>query len=136
MDDFSPGGVIYDMIDHIKGFGGEARTDLMREEMYKWAREKCVKHDCIGLATSQISADGEGLQFPNMSMLKDSKTGKQGACDALIMIGKSNDEGLQGQRFIGLPKNKLRRDGKAGDPRATVLFNPSIARYEDVPIGS
>lgn len=132
--DNNTGIVIYDMIDHIKGFGDAARTDLGLEEMYKWGREIAVKYDCIGIATSQISNEGDGMQFPTLGMLKDSKTGKQGACDFQLMIGASNDPGLQGLRYIGLPKNKLRREGAAGDPRATVAFNPMIARFEDVPV--
>ena len=132
--DNSTGIVVYDMIDHIKGFGGEARTDLALEEMYKWGREIAVKYDIVGLATSQISNEGDGLQFPTMGMLKDSKTGKQGACDFMIMIGSSNDPNLGGLRYISCPKNKLRREGAVGDPRATVAFKPQIARFEDIPI--
>lgn len=131
-----PGIVIYDMIDHIRGFGGEARTDLVLEEMYKWGREIAVKYDLVGLATSQISNDGDGMQFPSLGMLKDSKTGKQGACDFQIMIGATNDPGQAGLRFIGMPKNKIRREGAVSDPRATVNFKPQIARFEDVPIDS
>jgi replicative DNA helicase len=131
-----PGIVIYDMIDNIRGFGSEARTDLALEEMYKWARERSVKYSCIGLATSQISAEGDGLQFPGLSMLKDSKTGKQGACDFQLMIGASNDPNLEYSRFLSLPKNKLRKDGAPGDPRCEVKFKPTIARYEDVEDGS
>lgn len=136
LEENNPGVVVYDMIDNIKGFGSEARTDLALEEMYKWARERSVKYDCIGLATSQISNDGDGMQFPTLGMLKDSKTGKQGACDFQLMIGASNDPGLAGSRFIGLPKNKLRRPDGPSDPRAEVIFDGVRARYKDVPIGS
>lgn len=132
----NPGIIIYDMIDNIKGFGSAARTDLQLELMYQWARECSVKYDAIGIATSQISSDGEGEQFPPMSALKDSKTGKQGACDFQIMIGTSNSEGLQGVRWISVPKNKLRRDGSASDPRCEISFKPTIARFEDVQDGS
>tara|TARA_Y100000296_G_scaffold66371_1_gene78419 strand:+ start:43532 stop:44800 length:1269 start_codon:yes stop_codon:yes gene_type:complete len=125
--------VVYDMIDNIRGFGDAARTDLALEKMYQWGRELCVKYDCIGVATSQISNEGDGMQFPTLPMLKDSKTGKQGACDFQLMIGASNDPGLQRVRYIGLPKNKLRREGAAGDPRATVKYEPEIARYTDLP---
>jgi replicative DNA helicase len=126
--------VVYDMIDNIKGFGGEARTDLALEEMYKWARERAVKFDLIGLATSQISNDGDGLQFPTLGMLKDSKTGKQGACDFQLMIGASNDPLLAGSRFLGLPKNKLRRPDGPADPRAEVIFDGIRSRYRDPPM--
>jgi replicative DNA helicase len=132
----NPGIVVYDMIDNIRGFGSEARTDLQLEEMYKWARERSVKHNCIGLATSQISAEGDGLMYPTLSMLKDSKTGKQGACDFLLMIGASNDSALENSRFLSLPKNKLRRDNAPGDPRCEVRFKPTTARYEDVVNGA
>lgn len=136
LDENNPGVIVYDMIDNVRGFGDAARTDLMLEEMYKWGRERSVKYDCIGLATSQISNDGDGLQFPTLGMLKDSKTGKQGACDFQLMIGASNDPGLAASRFIGLPKNKLRRPDGPGDPRAEVMFDGTRARYRDVPIGS
>ena len=129
----NPGLVVYDMIDKIRGFTGE-RTDLGLEAMYDWGRELGVKYDMIGLATSQISNEGDGLQFPTLGMLKDSKTGKQGACDFQLMIGASNDPNLGGQRYLSLPKNKLRREGAGGDPRATVNFQPEIARFSDIPI--
>jgi replicative DNA helicase len=136
LEDNNPGIIIYDMIDNIRGFGDAARTDLMLEQMYQWGRERSVKYDCIGFATSQISNDGDGLQFPTLGMLKDSKTGKQGACDFQLMIGASNDVGLAGSRFISLPKNKLRRPDGASDPRAEVVFDGTRARYRDIELGS
>lgn len=132
----NPGVILYDMIDNIRGFGSEARTDLKLEEMYKWARERSVKYDAIGLATSQISSDGDGEQFPTLSMLKDSKTGKQGACDFQLMIGASNDHNLEYSRYLSLPKNKLRRDGFPSDPHCEVKFQPTKSRYEDLGHGS
>lgn len=129
-----PGIVVYDMIDNIRGFGDAARTDLGLERMYQWGRELAVKYGHAGLATSQISNEGDGLSFPTMGMLKDSKTGKQGACDFQIMIGALNDPGMSAVRYIGLPKNKLRREGAAPDPRATVKYDPQRARYDDVPV--
>jgi len=132
----NPAVIVYDMIDNIKGFGNEARTDLQLEAMYQWARERSVKYDCVGLATSQISNDGDGVQFPTLGMLKDSKTGKQGACDFQLMIGASNDPALQNSRFLGLPKNKLRRPDGPSDPRAEVVFDGIRSRYRDLPIGA
>jgi replicative DNA helicase len=136
IEENNAGIVLYDMIDNIHGFGDAARTDLKLEEMYKACREISVKYDCIGLATSQISADGDGEMFPSLSMLKDSKTGKQGACDFQLMIGASNDPNLQGSRYLGLPKNKLRRPGAPGDPRCEVTFDSTRSRFRDLPIGS
>ncbi len=128
----NPGLIVIDMIDNVKGFGDSARTDLQLESLYQWVRETAVKYDCPVIITSQISADGEGLMYPSMDKLKDSRTGKQGACDFIMMIGSSVDQGLINSRFISLPKNKLRLEGKPGDPRAEVRINSDINRYLDI----
>lgn len=135
MDDYNVGIVVFDMIDHLTGFGTEARTDLALEEMYKWGRELCVRFKCTGIALCQSSDPAEGMLFPPKNMLKDSRTGKQGACDYMIMVGMSPDINLAGQRFISIPKTKLNMDGCPADPRATVNFNGDMSRYDDVPIG-
>jgi replicative DNA helicase len=126
--------VIFDMIDNISGFGTEARTDLVLEKMYQHCRELAVKHDFIGIATSQISHDGDGLQYPPQFCLKDSKTGKQGACDFIIMIGSVNDQALEKVRYIGTPKNKLQLPGKPGWVQEPVMIKAEIARYVDLEI--
>jgi len=125
--------VVFDMIDNIRfaGMASGSRTDQALEAMYQQAREWCVKYNAIGLATSQISAEGDGMLFPGISMLKDSKTGKQGACDFQIMIGRSNDFNSESLRGIGIVKNKLRVPGAPGDPRAEVFFDGNAARYMD-----
>lgn len=123
--------VFYDMIDNIRGFENAGRTDERLEQLYAHCRNLAVNMNHAGIASSQISVEGDGEMFPGQSMLKDSKTGKQGACDWIMMIGASNDPNLGSMRYIGLPKNKLRREGERGDPRATVQFKPEIARYID-----
>uniref|UniRef100_UPI00071E9831 AAA family ATPase n=1 Tax=Xanthomonas campestris pv. translucens TaxID=343 RepID=UPI00071E9831 len=111
-----PGFVIFDMIDNIRFSGMTAnkgeRTDQVLEAQYQAARNWCVKYDCAGVATSQLSVDAEGLRSPGQHMLKDSKTGKQGACDFIITGGKDNDASLAGSRWINTPKNKLVRPGR------------------------
>lgn len=131
LDYHNPGLVIIDMVDHIRMETGESRTDRVLEELYKHYREQAVVRECIVVATSQISADGEGLLFPGQHMLKDSKTGKQGACDFILMIGASSDPNLGGIRGIGLEKNKLTRAGRPNNPRAEVAYLPQKARYID-----
>lgn len=129
----NPGFVVFDMIDNIK-FGGLAsnngqRTDQLLEEMYKWGRNISVKHDCVAIFMSQISGDGEGVPYPTQSQLKDSKTGKQGACDAIVMGGAV--DGQEASRYIGTPKNKLKREGMSKDVRTEVVFDADRARMED-----
>ncbi|MBO2952653.1 AAA family ATPase [Burkholderia pseudomallei] len=127
-----PGLVVMDMVDNIK-FGGQAlnggqRTDQLLEAQYQWARLMAVKYDTPIIATSQISADGDGLQFPTLPMLKDSKTGKQGAADAIITLGAVNDPFYASSRWIGMTKNKLRRQGAPQSPQAEVMFDGERGR--------
>lgn len=127
-----PGFVVFDMIDNIKfrgmGMNNGQRTDQLLEAMYQQARNWAVKYDFVGLATSQISADGDGAQWPSMANLKDSKTGKQGACDFIIMGGKLNDPAMDRFRYISTPKNKLHRSGGKRCPHAEVYFYADRAR--------
>lgn len=130
---YEPGIVIYDMIDNFHFAGmtmhGGQRTDQVLESMYQWARELAVVTNHIGIATSQISGDGEGAAFPPMSMLKDSKTGKQGTFDLQIMLGASNSNGMEHVRYIGTPKNKLKVDGSPSYLKAECLFDNSRGRF-------
>lgn len=131
----NPGFIVFDMIDNIRfsgevGNGGQ-RTDQVLESMYQSARNWCVKYDAIGVAASQVSGDGDGLPYPTQTMLKDSKTGKQGACDFIIMGGKLNDPAMEQFRYMGAPKNKLHRPGGKKDPRAEIYMDAERARFND-----
>jgi len=126
-----PAMIVFDMVDNIR-FGGAAnnngqRTDQLLEAMYQWARVIAVKHDCPVLAASQISADGENLAYPTLAMLKDSKTGKQGAADFILTIGALDD--FPNSRYLGLTKNKLAREGGPKNPKAEVIFDGTRGRY-------
>lgn len=125
----NPGVIIYDMLDNIRWAGIQAtRQDLVKEELYQWARERSVKYDCVGIATSQVSGEGEGMLYPPQSALKDSKTGKQGANDFILMIGASNDLGMGAIRGLSTPKSKLNRDGMS-DLRVEVMVDYATTSY-------
>lgn len=135
MKRYKPAVCLFDMVDNIK-FGGETnnngqRTDQLLEAMYQWARLMGVKHDTAVIATSQISADGDGVSYPTLPQLKDSKTGKQGAADVIITIGALNDPVLENSRYIGTTKNKLVRTGKRGSPMQEVFFDSQRGRYKE-----
>lgn len=129
----NPALIVFDMVDNIR-FSGQAanggeRTDQLLESMYQWSRVRGVKYDCPVIATSQISADGDGVPYPTLSQLKDSKTGKQGAADVIITLGASNDATLVHSRFIGTTKNKKKRTGRPSSPRTEVTFDADRGRY-------
>ena len=132
---YKPGLVIFDMIDNIEfpSTRDKVRTDQILEGMYQWARILGVKYDFPVIATSQISAEAEQATetqcWPAMHMLKDSKTGKQGAADVIIMIGKSADPMMESSRYISTPKNKLARS--TSSVRQEVRFDPIRSQYKD-----
>lgn len=135
MKQYNPAVVLFDMVDNIK-FGGEVnnngqRTDQLLEAMYQWARLMGVKHDCAVLATSQLSADADGVSYPTLPQLKDSKTGKQGAADIIITLGALNDPVLENSRYIGTTKNKRVRTGKRGSPQQEVFFDSQRGRFKE-----
>lgn len=134
---FKPGVILFDMIDNIK-FGGEVanngqRTDQLLEAMYQWARMMGVKYDCIILANSQLSADADGVQYPTLPQLKDSKTGKQGAADVIITMGAVNDPMLENSRYFGCTKNKKVPTNGRKSPMVEVLFDSHRCRFNAAP---
>lgn len=132
---YNPALVVFDMVDNISFAGmtmnNGQRTDQLLEAMYQWARLIGVKYDTAVIATSQISGDGDGVQWPTLTMLKDSKTGKQGAADVIITIGATNEPQENDLRYIGTTKNKKARTGMPSNPRAVVQFDGDRARYKE-----
>lgn len=123
------GAIVTDMLDNVKfPTRNDMREDQRLEQLYQWHRELGVKYNCPVFPTSQISNEGAGLMFPTENMLKDSKTGKQGACDGIIMIGASDDPLLQNKRGLSMPKTKSKREGQP-DMREEVLFDADKGRY-------
>lgn len=123
------GAVVIDMLDNVKfPTRGDLREDQRLEQMYQWSRELGVRFNCPVFPTSQISNEGAGLMFPSEHMLKDSKTGKQGACDGIIMIGSSDDPLLQKKRGISMPKTKSKRAG-VNHMREEITLDEDRGRY-------
>lgn len=124
--------VVWDMLDNVKGFNGAngSRTDERLERLYQWARESAVIYDFLSVPTSQVSAEGADMQWIPESFLKDSKTGKQGACDIILTIGTSNKPGFENSRFVYLPKTKSTPvEGFPADCRTEVFFDTKTSSF-------
>ena len=123
------GAIICDMLDNVKfPIRTDMREDQRLEQMYQWFRELGVKYNVPTFPTSQVSTEGEGLLFPAEGMLKDSKTGKQGACDGIIMLGSSVDPSMQFIRGLSMPKTKSKLAGMP-NMREEVTFLEDIGRF-------
>ena len=129
------GAIIFDMLDKVRmPMPSGMREDQRLEELYTWGRELGVQYNCPTFPTSQVSVEGAGLLYPAEHMLKDSKTGKQGACDNILMLGSSADPMIVNTRGISMPKEKGKREGQE-HLLGEVLFNADIGRYiEGIPL--
>ena len=130
-----PAIVVVDMLDNVPfdgavGNGGQ-RTDQILEAAYQRARIWGVKYGTAVVATSQLSAEAAGNLYPGMHMLSNSKTGKAGAADFIMMVGASDDPLLRNSRWLSLPKNKLHRSGGPKDPRSEVPFDGPRSRFNN-----
>jgi len=103
--EYKPGLIIFDQLDKVHGFQND-REDLRIGKLYEWARD-IAKEYCPVIAISQVDGTGEGEKWIQMNQLRGSKTDKVGEADAIITIGKSNEPGMDLQRYIHVPKNKL-----------------------------
>ena len=96
--------IIFDQLWKVHGFTNE--SDVQRlQVLYQWAREKAKQHAPV-IATHQADITAEGMKELNMSQLHMNKTGIQGECDTIIMMGKSHEPTEATYRYFHIAKNK------------------------------
>ena len=111
--------------DSSAGNGAE-RLKLVYDSLREVVKTANTISKCDMLTIGQASADAEGVKWLTMAHLDSGKTGKAGAFDFIIGIGKSHDQAELCLRFITACKNKVRGD----HGRYTVSIDESKARYE------
>ena len=132
-DKLRPALIVFDKLDHIKGFAAE-RKDLELETIYRWARDLAkVFAPFIGVCHADGSA--EGTKWLTMEHMDNAKTAKQATADWILGIGQTHDEGMEYARYFHLCKNKLLGDAETNPSlrhdRWAVIIKPDIANYED-----
>ena len=128
-----PSVVVADMLANFRLSGaasGANKADAVEQIWQEW-RELMVRHDCIGLATVQISVEGGNMLYPPYSALKDSKTGIQGATDVIIMMGSLDNPDAQTIRGLSSPKNKFAVPGKPSCFQAEAYFDGAKCVFND-----
>lgn len=130
----SPGLIIFDQIDKIRGFSAD-RNDLVMGAIYQWARG-LAKEFAPVIGICQADGTGEGMRWLTMSHVAEAKTAKQAEADWILGIGKTNEDMLRNVRHFHISKNKLMGDEDSEEEmrhgKWDVLFQPEIARYKDV----
>jgi len=132
--ELSPGLVVYDQLDKIKGFSND-REDLRLGSIYQWARE-LAKGSHAGIGVCQADGTAEGVRYLTMEHVANAKTAKQAEADWILGIGKSHQDGTENIRYLNISKNKLTGD-KDSIPdmrhgRFEVFIRPEVGRYEDI----
>lgn len=123
-----PSLIVFDMLDKVQGFKGD-REDLRHAEAYRWARR--LARFAPVITSSQATGDAENRKWIPLSMLAGSRTAKQAEADAIIMLGKDNDE--EHIRYLNIVKNKLAGDENSVEEmrhgKFEILLDRQRARY-------
>lgn len=128
-----PAVVVADMLGNFRlssAANGANKADAVEQIWQEW-RELMVRHDCIGLATVQISVEGGNMLYPPYSALKDSKTGIQGATDVILMMGSLDNPDAQAIRGLSSPKNKFAAPGKPSCFQSELYFDGARCVFND-----
>ncbi len=128
-----PAVVVADMLANFRLGGpqnGANKADGVEQLWQEW-REIMVRHEAIGIATVQISAEGGNMLYPPYSAMKDSKTGIQGATDVILMMGALDMAEAQSLRGISTVKNKFAAPGKPSQVQAELYFDGSRCVFND-----
>lgn len=131
LDKEDVGLICIDQLRKVRGYeelGGVQRT----EKLFQHTRE-LAKQYCPIITVGQLSGEAEGVQFPTLDMLYESKTAAQAELDAMVMIGSLHNSVPANARYLNVVKNKLpspldlsKRNGKH-----EVKLVTDIARYID-----
>ncbi len=103
-----PDVLILDQLDHVQVAktyeSGHERLGIL----YRRVRELCSLYGLVIIAVTQASAEAEGKTIVTYAMSEGSRTSKAATADAIIGIGKNeNEEGDGVTRYLNLSKNKI-----------------------------
>lgn len=127
------GVIVFDQLWKVHGFENKAGNDAQRlQVLYQWARELAKKHAAV-ITTHQADYTAEGQANLTMGQLHMNKTGIQGECDTIIMIGRTYEPGEEYFRYFSIAKNKGAY-GPVVDPTKNEhqyikTLKPEVARY-------
>jgi len=126
--------MVFDQLWKVHGFESKHGNEATQmQQKFQWARELAKEHSPI-IATHQADFTAEGEKSLTMSQLHMNKTGVQGECDTIIMMGRTYETGEEAMRFFTVCKNKGAY-GPVVDPslvehRYVKDLKHEVARYE------
>jgi KaiC/GvpD/RAD55 family RecA-like ATPase len=128
IEEHKPDIVIVDQLDKVFiQTNSEVKHEVLGD-LYIWGRGLAVRHNCVVVAVSQSSIDGEGKTILTPDMMEGSKTRKYAEGDLIMGLGKfpdPQDGSPNPLRFVTVGKNKI--NGWHGTE--IVKLEASISRY-------
>lgn len=98
--------VIVDQIRHM-GRGGDEALHQTLERVTQDLRAHGHEAGFVGVGVTQAGATAEGKPVLDLTDIDGAKTGLQGACDAIIGIGKGPQDEANKQRTLSVCRNKI-----------------------------
>lgn len=116
------------VLDQIRNFRVRADNRVGQlERSAIEARNVASELDCAIISVTQVGESGEGKLHLNMGDIDGSKTGIQGACDILLLIGNDTNFDQNKARMVNLAKNK----SSGNHDSWPVKIDPALSRYYD-----
>lgn len=134
LKEYNPGLIIFDQLRKVKGFEKEAGSDVQRLQLiFQQAREWAKEYAPV-INVHQARGDAEGQKWIELNQMHGSQTDIQGEVDAVISLGRTHEAGLEKERYIYIPKNKLAGGGTSDEGfrngKFVLEIQPEIARFK------
>lgn len=98
--------VIIDQVRHF-GRGGDDPLHASLERVTQDLRAHAHEAGFTGIGVTQAGASAEGKQVLDLADIDGAKTGLQGACDAIIGLGKGPGDEHEQKRVMSVCRNKI-----------------------------
>lgn len=98
--------VIIDQVRHF-GRGGDDPLHASLERVTQDLRAHAHEAGFTGIGVTQAGATAEGKQVLDLADIDGAKTGLQGACDAIIGLGKGPGDEGEKKRVMSICRNKI-----------------------------
>jgi KaiC/GvpD/RAD55 family RecA-like ATPase len=98
--------VIIDQVRHF-GRGGDDPLHASLERVTQDLRAHAHEAGFTGIGVTQAGASAEGKPVLDLADIDGAKTGLQGACDAIIGLGKGPNDEQSKQRVMSICRNKI-----------------------------
>lgn len=98
--------VIIDQVRHF-GRGGDDPLHASLERVTQDLRAHAHEAGFTGIGVTQAGSSAEGKAVLDLGDIDGAKTGLQGACDAIIGLGKGPEDEARKQRIMSICRNKI-----------------------------